>query len=54
MHDCLLALFENFEHDSNGSYRPNNVNVYYENKISGKTHLVDQKKTIRSIVEEET
>lgn len=52
--DCLVALFENFERDPRGNYKPENVNVYYENKLTGKCHKVDQNKTIRDILEEET
>ncbi|TDG41292.1 hypothetical protein AWZ03_012289 [Drosophila navojoa] len=53
MQDCLITLFaEPLPCDRTLSYRPDNVNVYYENRKAGRVHKVDSTKTLREIISE--
>lgn len=55
MEDVLINLFEQpLELDKEGEYVPHKLNVYYENRLAGKVHKVDVKKTIKDIVREKT
>uniref|UniRef100_A0A182Q4P6 Cns1/TTC4 wheel domain-containing protein n=1 Tax=Anopheles farauti TaxID=69004 RepID=A0A182Q4P6_9DIPT len=55
MQDMMDFLFkEPLDCDKARQYRPNKVNVYYENRILGLAYLVDKSKTIRQIVAEKT
>ncbi|KFB37809.1 AGAP012044-PA-like protein [Anopheles sinensis] len=55
MIQVLEQLFEEpLDCDRKGVYRPNKVNVYYENRILGFAYLIDAKKTIKQILAEKT
>lgn len=50
MYDILVDLFaERMEFDVHYAYRPNNVNVYFENKLTAKVHLVNVQDVIKTI-----
>lgn len=40
------------EQDRGHKYQPDNVNVYYENRLAGTLHKVDVNKTIKEITSE--
>lgn len=45
-----MDLFaERMECDKNHAYKPNSVNVYFENTLAGSVHLADVKQTIKGI-----
>lgn len=53
MMDALIELLkEPMPCDLNRVYNPESVNVYYENRIAAKVHLVNVKKTIKEILQE--
>ncbi|XP_036333101.1 DNA polymerase interacting tetratricopeptide repeat-containing, protein of 47 kDa [Rhagoletis pomonella] len=53
MEDCINALLlEPLSCDKSNSYRPGNINVYYENRKVGCVHKVDLSNTIRDILNE--
>ncbi|XP_065368090.1 DNA polymerase interacting tetratricopeptide repeat-containing, protein of 47 kDa [Calliphora vicina] len=53
MSDVVDSLFaEPLPQDNTNSYRPDTVNVYYENRKVGCVHKVDLHKTIKQIVKE--
>ncbi|KAH8299766.1 hypothetical protein KR044_005779 [Drosophila immigrans] len=53
MSECLSTLFaEPLPCDKTLSYRPESVNVYYENRKVGCVHKVNPKKTLREILNE--
>lgn len=53
MSDVVDSLFaEPFPLDKTNSYRPDSVNVYYENRKVGCVHKVDTQKTIKEILQE--
>ncbi|EDW02127.1 DNA polymerase interacting tetratricopeptide repeat-containing, protein of 47 kDa [Drosophila grimshawi] len=53
MMDCLITLFEEpLPADKMSSYRPDKVNVYYENRKAGCAHKVNPKSTLREIINE--
>ncbi|KAL7736381.1 hypothetical protein ACLKA6_014847 [Drosophila palustris] len=55
MTDCLNTLFaEPLPCDKTLSYRPEAVNVYYENRKVGCVHKVSPNKTLREIVDEKS
>lgn len=53
MSDVIESLFaENLPLDKTNTYRPDTVNVYYENRKVGCVHKVDLSKSIKEIVQE--
>lgn len=50
IYDCLTALLEDFKLGHPGQYKPDNVNVYHENKKLGGTCQLDVEKTIKEIL----
>lgn len=51
--DALIELLkEPMPCDLKRVYNPESVNVYYENRIAAKVHLVNVKKTIKEILQE--
>lgn len=50
IYDILCDLFtERMPQDTSYKYRPDTVNVYFENRINATIHLVDVRKTIQEI-----
>lgn len=50
LYDILCDLFaEQMPEDKQHQYRPDTVNVYYENRVQGKLHKIDVMKTIKQI-----
>lgn len=50
LYDILCDLFaEQMPEDKHHQYRPDTVNVYYENRVQGKLHKIDVMKTIKQI-----
>lgn len=48
--DILVDLFsERMECDVGYRYRPNSVNVYFENTLTADVHLIDVQQTIKQI-----
>uniref|UniRef100_A0A336MPM7 CSON002216 protein n=1 Tax=Culicoides sonorensis TaxID=179676 RepID=A0A336MPM7_CULSO len=52
LYDCLTALLEDFRFGNPDVYKPENVNVYHENKKLSETFLLDINKTIKDILSE--
>ena len=52
IHDCLEEMFAPDENGTQKYSSPDNLNVYYENRLKGKVIKVDQKKTVKDIVSE--
>lgn len=54
MYDILCDLFaERMVQDHSYKYKPDTVNVYFENRIEGTLHMIDVKKTIKDISSDE-
>lgn len=50
IHDVLCDLFaERMPQDKHYKYKPDTVNVYFENRIKATIHPVDVRKTIKEI-----
>lgn len=50
LYDILCDLFaEQMPEDKQHQYRPDTVNVYYENRVRGELHQIDAMKTIKQI-----
>lgn len=50
MYDILCDLFaERMPEDKTYKYKPDTVNVYFENRLAGKLHKIDVRKTIKEI-----
>lgn len=50
MYDVLCDLFaERMPQDKSYKYRPDTVNVYFENRINATIHKVDVRNTIKEI-----
>lgn len=50
MYDILCDLFaERMPQDKSYKYKPDTVNVYFENRIKATLHQVDVRKTIKEI-----
>lgn len=48
--DILCDLFaERMPQDKNYKYKPDTVNIYFENRINASIHQVDARKTIKEI-----
>lgn len=50
MHETLCELFaERMPQDTSYKYKPDSVNVYFENRLNATLHQVDVRNTIKQI-----
>lgn len=50
MYDILCELFaERMPQDTAYRYKPDSVNVYFENRLNGTVHQIDVRHTIKQI-----
>uniref|UniRef100_A0A1L8DTZ6 Putative hsp90 co-chaperone cns1 n=1 Tax=Nyssomyia neivai TaxID=330878 RepID=A0A1L8DTZ6_9DIPT len=55
LEDCIQdILYENEDRDDEGKYKIDNVNVYYENNLLGKTYIANMENTLKEITELKT